>query len=684
MRTARPTESSVRASGRCQGSGADVCNCVSKPFRILEQRASCDEHIRACLGSSSDGLRSDTAVHFDVDAVLQTGSCDHLSHLADLGLHRLDVLLTAEAGVDGHHQDHVDKVQHMLHGLRRGGWIEGDACLGAEGADVGQRPMEVCARLGVHDEKLAPGLDVPSRQHIGSEHHQVSLERERRMSAGTGDDVRPEREVRHELTIHHVPLNPVDAGLVEGKDGFAERREIHGQDGRRDLDGTMHHFHGTDPRRRPVSHTNDKAIRSQHVSTVRLSPTHMVVGGDALAREDSGRVVFVAGALPGEIVDAEVRRAKKDFASADVVAVLKPSPHRVTPPCVAWHRGCGGCDWQHIEPTAQLQLKVDIVREALQRTGRLSDPVVIEGGALNPWNYRTTIRLAADSRGGLGFRSRRSHEIVPTNFCPVAHMRINDVLREGAVDGRCPPGHDLIIRVGDDDGPVVAWPVTSLGSQGDDGEQDRHLAPVVGSEQATVHVHVAGRRLRVSQGSFFQSSPQSAELLVAAVERACGDIEMSNARVVDAYGGVGLFAATVARDAASVVLIESAASSSADAVVNLSAQNATVVTSRMQDWASSPADLVIADPARSGLGRDGVASVVATGAPVVVLVSCDAASLARDTCLLREAGYDHCATQVIDVFPNTSHIEAVTRFDRRNEPAASAVSATPPKRRVSE
>ena len=356
----------------------------------------------------------------------------------------------------------------------------------------------------------------------------------------------------------------------------------------------------------------------------------MVVGGAALARGADGRIVFVHGGLPDETVDVEVRSVKKDFAVADVVAVVEASPDRVEPPCEAWHRGCGGCDWQHIDPAAQLRLKVAIVREALTRTGRLVDPVVTSGGSVSPWGYRTTIRVADAGGGRVGFRSRRSHAVVPVDQCPVAAPSLNAMLSKAHADR----DGDLMLRV-------------SL---------------ACGPGNGAIEEVVDGRRLRVSAPSFFQSSPEAAELLVDAVREAAAGVTMEDATVIDAYGGVGLFAATVAAGARHVIVVESSPSACADARVNLQGRSAEVIETRMENWTPVRADLVVADPARNGLERDGVARVVATGAPVIVLVSCDAGSVARDARLLTEQGYAHDGTAVIDVFPNTSHIEAVTRF----------------------
>ncbi|MCU1366376.1 MAG: putative methyltransferase [Ilumatobacteraceae bacterium] len=380
------------------------------------------------------------------------------------------------------------------------------------------------------------------------------------------------------------------------------------------------------------------------MDTVELHTSHLVVGGAALARQADGRVVFVSGALPGETVSVELRSTKKDFAMADVRSVVHASPDRIEPACEAWHRGCGGCDWQHIDPAAQLRYKAAIVHEALTRTARLVDPVVVAAGSVPPWAYRTTVRLAT-SGASIGFRSRRTHDVVPIETCPVSVAGVNAEItrqaigrRSGGVPGS---GDEVVIR-------------TSIAT----GEVNSSI----GHRPQVLHEDVAGHRLRVSLGSFFQSSPQAAELLVAAVAAACSDVDLASAHVVDAYGGIGLFGATVAANAREVTVIEGSAAACDDARVNLAGRTARIVEARVEDWKAVAADLVIADPARHGLDRHAAAVLVATGAPVIVLVSCDTGSLARDARILVGHGYRHDGTQVIDAFPNTAHIETVSRF----------------------
>lgn len=376
----------------------------------------------------------------------------------------------------------------------------------------------------------------------------------------------------------------------------------------------------------------------------------MAAGGDAIARLADGRVVFVDGALPGETVQVQLTSSKRDFARALVVAVDDPSPDRITPPCPALAQGCGGCGWQHAAPDAQLRWKADVVREALRRTAKLPDAEVHVGGAVTPWEYRSSMRLAVRADGRVGLRSARSHAVVPLADCPVAVPQLSRVLADVRVSG----AEEVSLRASVATGAITAYA---------DGKRPRVAGlpedAGVGAD-ATLHETVAGASLRVSAASFFQSGPQAAELLVAAVAAAAGDALHSADRVIDAYGGCGLFAATLFPDRA--VVVESSRSACADARVNAPA--AVVAQGVFEQWKPVAAPLVVADPARAGLGREATAVLAATGAERVVLVSCDPVAMARDTALLVAHGYRHGGSTVLDLFPHTPHVEVVTRFDR--------------------
>ena len=118
------------------------------------------------------------------------------------------------------------------------------------------------------------------------------------------------------------------------------------------------------------------------MSSIEVRAEKMAAGGDAIARMADGRVAFVRGALPDELVAVDVVQSKKDFVRAEVLDVIEPSVHRVTPPCPAHAAGCGGCTWQHVDAVSQLDLKAAIVTEALKRTGKLIDPWSTSGASV--------------------------------------------------------------------------------------------------------------------------------------------------------------------------------------------------------------------------------------------------------------------------------------------------------------
>jgi 23S rRNA (uracil1939-C5)-methyltransferase len=362
----------------------------------------------------------------------------------------------------------------------------------------------------------------------------------------------------------------------------------------------------------------------------------MVAGGDALAREPSGRVVFVAGALAGERVRVHLVQEKRDFARAVVDEVIEPSPMRVATPCPFLAAGCGGCTWQHVDPDHQVALKVGIVAEALRRTGGVTEPTVVAGPVLSPWAFRTTLRLAVRA-GAPG--------------CLVAHPRLADLLATSSF----PRAKEVTLRCSAATGERLA--LVDPAGAGAVVPRDVALGP-----DAHVVEEVEGRHFRVSARSFFQTRPDGAAALVRAVRRAVDDV-VPGARLADLYAGVGLFAGTIGEQAREVVGVEVAPSSVADARVNL--PGAKVVESVVEAWVPEDVDVVVADPPRAGLGRDGIAVVAATGAARLALVSCDPVSLARDAALLREHDFRLAVSEVVDLFPHTPHVEVVTRFDRR-------------------
>lgn len=387
-------------------------------------------------------------------------------------------------------------------------------------------------------------------------------------------------------------------------------------------------------------------------SAHRVTVEKLIAGGQGLARLDDGRVVFVPAVVPSEVVDIEVTQRENDFARASLVNVVTASPYRRTPPCPHVAAGCGGCDWQHIDADHQGGLKVEIVKEAFARTAKLHPDVALVP-PLPVSARRTTVRMVATPAGSLAFHESQSSDIVPVDRCLVAHDLINDLLKRPLLKGE----GEVTIRVGARTGDVAVE--CHAGELVDD--LPSHVRK---GKKARITEEVHGHTFQVSMPSFFQNSPEAAESIADSIAHIFDVFEVSGGVLVDAYGGVGLFAKLFADRFSEVVVVEGNATSCRDALVNLDGCAAQIFESPVEQWRATPADVVIADPSRSGLGKGGVRALAHTGASLIVLVSCDAVAAARDASLFVAQGYALHHVEVLDLFPETHHIEVVSVFTR--------------------
>ncbi len=377
----------------------------------------------------------------------------------------------------------------------------------------------------------------------------------------------------------------------------------------------------------------------------------LVAGGDGLARMDDGRVVFVPGVVGGELVEISLAESRVDFGRGALLSVVEASPQRRVPPCPHVAQGCGGCDWQHIERRVQGQAKLAIVQEAYARTAKLD--VTPQLRRLSEDARRTTVRMVSTADGQLGFRAHESHDMVSVSRCDVAHPLVNEFIASPVLEG----AGEVTIRVGARTGDIGVW--------AHEGKLARTLpAGIKTGERGAITEQVGDHLFRVSMGSFFQSSPEAAELLIDSVSRRLDTLGIEGGLMCDAYGGVGLFSLAFAGRFDEVLLVESSESACRDAVRNLAECAAVIEQANMDNWESAEADVVIADPSRAGLGKHGAAAVIDTGAPTVILVSCDPVAGARDARLLVNAGYEIGEVEVLDIFPETHHVEVVAAFSR--------------------
>ena len=376
--------------------------------------------------------------------------------------------------------------------------------------------------------------------------------------------------------------------------------------------------------------------------------------GAGVARADDGRVVFVEGALPGETVTAEITRVDKRWSRGRVVLVVDPSPDRVPVGCSHQLEGCGGCDLLHVEAGAAIRMKQSMVVDQLVRAEVDAPPPGLRD--LDDDHGRTTVR-AAVLDGRAGYRIRASNDIVVPDECGA----VDPLAEELLVDGRFGDAEEVQIRVGNRTGErLVVVTGSDFGIELPDDVAIVTDTQLVAGKRAWIHEEAAGRSWRISARSFFQNRPAGVDALVAEVQEMVDEYG-ADGPLVDAYAGIGIFGGTIGANRP-VYAIERGSDSVADARVNLVDADAKIVKTDVARWRSSPAGVVIADPAREGLGKGAVQTLVRAEPAVLVLVSCDPGSFGRDAKLLGNAGYELQRYTVIDMFPGTSHVETVAAF----------------------
>lgn len=405
---------------------------------------------------------------------------------------------------------------------------------------------------------------------------------------------------------------------------------------------------------------------------IELTVESLAHGGEAVGRTGA-LVCFVAGAVPGERVRVRVVEARKRFARAVVVRVLDPSPDRVEPPCV-YFGACGGCQWQFLAYPAQLAAKQEILRDQLRRALRLPDSTldaVLQPpiGMHDPWAYRNSVGVVADADGKPSFRHPHSHDTVAIDHCPISQPGISRALAALTAEGMTGA---LMIRT-DAEGAAVV------------------LAP---GERAQTRQMLLGASFRTDGAAFFQANtkrearPTLMPLLAGEQRNADDGVSMADIlaatalhglaltgreTLLDAYAGVGTFALLAAPRARRVVAVEEVEVAATDARANaraLGIGNITVHTRKVERFLPALAergervDAAILDPPRGGCAPEVHDALLALAPARIVYVSCDPATLARDLAVLA-ARYDLAAVQLIDMFPQTFHIESVTTLTRK-------------------
>lgn len=439
------------------------------------------------------------------------------------------------------------------------------------------------------------------------------------------------------------------------------------------------------------------AARRHRGEQIEVEIDSLAFGGRGVAKAE-GLVVFVAGALPGDRVRAEITKAKRRFAEARTVELLKPGPERVADRCLHGGEPCPGAPWQGLPYERQLAEKSAQVEEALRRIGELGGFELEEiEPALEQWRYRNKLEYSfgENSEGDptLGFHARgRWDLIVDVDDCHLASERGNaarNAVRDWAKTESVPPYdrngrvgvlRNLVVREGWRTGQIQTRLVTTAARfpkppvdlhtviEGDSGGTEGPTG-VLGAER--LREELFDLRLEMSHGAFFQTNTEMAERLYAiAAEYAALS---GNERLFDLYCGIGTIGMTMAKAAGEVWGLEIVPEAITDAErnaernkienIHFMAGSARTGVRPLVEKAGKP-DVVVIDPPRAGLSQKIVRRVLECEAKKIVYVSCNPTTLAPNAAQMVEAGYTLRRIKPVDMFPQTPHIECVALLER--------------------
>lgn len=377
---------------------------------------------------------------------------------------------------------------------------------------------------------------------------------------------------------------------------------------------------------------------------VTVEPEKLVAGGESISRID-GFPVFVPGLYPGDRADVRIVELKKGFARGELVMLVEPSLLRRHSPCPV-ARECGGCDWTELRLDAQLRAKRQILIESLTRIGRM-DPAAIPEVRIHasPLNYRLRSRLQVGDDGRLGFFAPTSHRVVPL---PASCEVVGPATALNASRMRCEPAA----------GSVLFF----------EGERQLHVANGSDSEEASAFalLDIDGRIWRAAVGGFFQVNRH----LLATMQTAVGSIAAATPlrnRAYDLYGGAGFFAWPLSKLFGEVVSVESSSAGHAAAVQNMrDLPNVRTVQQPVETFLTRApeADLIFLDPPRAGAAAGVIERVATLARQQVCYLSCDPVTFARDVSRLLRRGWALREIHILDLFPNTHHLETLAAFRR--------------------
>ncbi len=421
----------------------------------------------------------------------------------------------------------------------------------------------------------------------------------------------------------------------------------------------------------------------------------MVSKGKGLARLED-KAAFIPYVLPEEEVEIKIRQIKKDYLLADKISILSPSPFRVAPPCPLFEK-CGGCQWQMIDYSHQLQFKTELLKETLRRIGKLEPEVAPPVPVSDPFHYRQRVKFQTTFENGkvvIGFYRLESNQIVPIESCFIISPLLNSLLKEVSLFLNKTPelfsslkeiyfslssnGQDILIELNGkelpDQGSVIQdlfnlpFEIKGIILSGEKGEikvlGKKYLSNII---KDAAHPE-EGIKIRNSAGGFSQVNW---EMNLKLIETLLSWAQLSGKEnILELYCGNGNLTLPLAKESRQITAVEENPVALEDLRFNLQANQITncsvrkgsaqMVLSRW-DRAKFPIDLLALDPPREGIDHSSLQSILKIRPPRILYISCDPATLARDL----KALSTHYTIQRIapfDMFPQTAHIETLTEL----------------------
>lgn len=427
--------------------------------------------------------------------------------------------------------------------------------------------------------------------------------------------------------------------------------------------------------------------------------------GSGVGKYD-GIAVFVPLTAVGDVLKARILKIKKNYCFARVEELIKPSKHRVNCDCGVFSR-CGGCVFRHISYESESKQKQNRVVQTMQRIGKVtldSQPII---AAIEPDRYRNKAMYPVAANGEIGFYSNHSHRVIPCDECLLhpelfnkAGQAFTNFVKEHNISVYNEETHSGLIRhfymrYGKQTGEIMVGIVINGNDLPHKTELAEVLKTVLGESLKSVILNVntketnvilgdknvlvygreyiydilCGVKVRISPHSFYQVNHDMAELLY---KKAAEYAEPYGKNILDLYCGAGTIGLSMARDAKSIIGVEIVEAAVKDAVVNAKEngiKNARFICGDAAEAAQRlkqekiSADVVVVDPPRKGCEEALLYTIANDFAPErIVYVSCDVATLARDTAILENLGYKLSEYTPVDLFPRTAHVETVALF----------------------